>query len=302
MCDCWDWFATTFLGYPSHKRELKEAKRLVKNLVSQKDCAPILVRLAWHDSGTYDNANANKPWPNAGGAIGSIVTDHEINAGPNAGLQKAITAYLQPIKDVVPEVSWADLIQLASATAIEEKGGPAIPMKYGRIDGVPTELADPPFGLPGVCFDEDPVAHLKFVFYKYGMDDKDIVALSGAHTLGRAFKDRSGTVEEGSSGPFTKYTIRGCPYMGNSLTPGGRSWTKNWTKFDNTYFSEMANEDPDCIAFPTDKCLMTAPEFKPHFDLFARDEKAFFEAYKVSHKKLSELGCKFVPAEGITDI
>merc|ERR1712048_1297331 len=104
-------------------------------------------------------------------------------------------------------------------------------MKYGRVDGSPgiDHLAPAPFGLPGVCFDEDPVAHLKSVFYKYNMDDKDIVALSGAHTLGRAFADRSGTVKEGSGGPYTAYTQKGCPAYGggNSLTQGGRSWTKN---------------------------------------------------------------------------
>ena len=33
-----------------------------------------------------------------------------------------------------------------------------------------------------------------------GFDDEDIVALSGAHTLGRAFKERSGVVENGYGG------------------------------------------------------------------------------------------------------
>lgn len=42
--------------------------------------------------------------------------------------------------------------------------------------------------------------HLRYVFGKYdSMTDEDIVALSGAHTLGRAFKDRSGTVENGAN-------------------------------------------------------------------------------------------------------
>jgi L-ascorbate peroxidase len=280
--------------------ELQKARSLVVELVKAKDCAPILVRLAWHDSGTYDKRNDKKPWPNAGGAIGSIRTDHEMNAPPNAGLRKGLDSYLKPIKDQCPNISWADLIQLASATAVEVAGGPKIDMKYGRVDGTPTDLQPAPFGLPGVCTGgEDAVQHLKDVFYKYGMDDKDIVALSGAHTIGRAFNDRSGTVKEGSTGPFTKYTTRGCPMMGTSLTAGGRSWTKDWTKFDNTYFSEMAKKDPECIAFPTDTCLMSAKEYKPHFDLFAKDQNAFFQAYATSHKKLSELGSKFEPKEGI---
>jgi len=279
--------------------DLLTAKGLVEQLAKDISCAPILVRLAWHDSGTYDKSNASKPWPNAGGAVGSIRTDHEINAGPNAGLKKALTQYLEPIKQQVPGVSWADLIQLASATGIEAAGGPKIPMKYGRLDGIPTDLQPAPFGLPDVCLNQDPGAHLRFVFYKYGMDDKDIVALSGAHTLGRAFADRSGTVKE-SSMNGTAYTKRGCPFLANSKTVGGRSWTKEWTKFDNTYFTDMAKEDADCIAFPTDRILMTDAAFKPHFDAFAKDQNAFFEAYKVSHKKLSELGSKFYPEGGIS--
>ena len=90
--------------------------------------------------------------------------------------------------------------------------------------------------------------------------------------------------------------------MGNSLTAGGRSWTKNWTKFDNAYLTDMAKEDPDYVCFPNDRCLMTAPEFMIHFDAFAKDQSAFFKAYQQSHKKLSELGCKFEPAAGITGV
>merc|ERR1712151_444017 len=257
-----------------------------------------------------DKAKKSKPWPEAGGATGSILTEHEINAGPNAGLKKAITRYLQPIKDECPEVSWADLIQMGSATAIEVLGGPKIPIKYGRVDGNPVELAPPPFGLPaalpefahpGVKDPKDPAEHLRFVFDKYEMDDKDIVALSGAHTIGRAYKERSGAVAEGYQGG-TAYTRAGCPYLANSETRGGRSWTKDWLKFNNSYYADMAKADKECIAFPTDKVLMTDPKFKPHFDLFAKDEKAFFAAYQQSHKKLSELGCKFSPEEGITGI
>ena len=37
-------------------------------------------------------------------------------------------------------ISWADLIQMASACAIQATGGPVLPMRYGRVDvkdGVP---------------------------------------------------------------------------------------------------------------------------------------------------------------------
>jgi L-ascorbate peroxidase len=295
-----------------YKAALKKAKKLCEELVKEKSCGPILIRLAWHDSGTYDNANAHKPWPEAGGATASILTDHEMNAGPNNGLRKAATSYLKAVKDQVPEISWADLIQMGSVVGIEMMGGPKIPMKYGRLDGNPQEPAPAPFGLPGalppfggrpngVKDPHDAAEHLRFVFNKYDMDDKDIVALSGAHTVGRAYKDRSGTVAEPSGGG-TAYTRAGCPILENSMTSGGRSWTKDWLTFNNSYYADMAKIDRDCITFPTDKVLMTDPKFKPHFDAFAKSQKKFFAAYAVSHKKLSELGCKFDPPEGISDI
>jgi len=296
-----------FISKPSPRvAELRKARKMCEELIQRTSCSPILVRLAWHDSGTYDNNRAHLDWPNAGGAIGSIRTQHEINAGPNAGLSKALTKYLGPIKQEVPSVSWADLIQLASATAIEMSGGPKIPMRYGRVDGEPSDKTSPPFGLPDalppfggdLADDKDPAEHLRYVFTKYDMDDRDIVALSGAHTIGRAFKDRSGTVVEGYR-KGTAYTSSGCPFVLNSETLGGRSWTKYWLSFDNSYFADMAAQDSECVAFPTDKVLMTDPEFKPHFDEFAASQPAFFAQYKESHRKLSELGARFEPEGGI---
>jgi L-ascorbate peroxidase len=290
------------------KKDLLKAKKLLTELIQEKSCGPILIRLAWHDSGTFDKANADKPWPDAGGATGSIRTDLEITAGPNAGLKKALVSYLKPVKDQVPRVSWADLIQMGSALSVELMGGPKIPMRYGRLDGFPVNPAPPPFGLPdalppfGGPNPQDPAAHLRYVFYKYGMDDRDIVALSGAHTIGRAFKDRSGTVEEGPT-DGTAYTKLGAPELLNSKTMGGRSWTKNWLKFDNSYFADMATPDYDnLVTFPTDAILPIDPGFKPHFEEFAKDQNAFFKQYALSHKKLSELGSKFAPTGGVTGL
>jgi len=292
-------------GSSEQVAQLKKAKSMILKMLHAKDAQAILVRLAWHDSGTFDNTRANLPWPEAGGAIGSITTEYEHTAGANAGLHKGRSKYLINIKKACPLVSWADLIQMASATSIEFAGGPKVEMRYGRLDGVPKNPTKPNFGLPDALppfggplnDDHDPAEHLRYVFTKYGMDDRDIVALSGAHTIGRAFADRSGTVKEAQS-DGTKYTTRGCPFLGNSETFGGRSWTKTFLKFDNTYFTEMGSDD-QCVTFPTDAVLKTDAGFKPHFDEFAASEEAFFAAYAKSHKKLSELGSKFSPAAGL---
>jgi L-ascorbate peroxidase len=132
-----------------------------------------------------------------------------------------------------------------------------------------------------------------------GLSDKDIVALSGAHTLGRARLDRSGFGKES-----TKYTVNG------PGKPGGQSWTVSghacggagaggggggpaaaeiirrptlppptptptpkstpthalqpeWLKFDNSYFVEIKEKrDAELLVLPTDAALFEDPAFK----------------------------------------
>ena len=47
------------------------------------------------------------------------------------------------------------------------------------------------------------VDHIRDVFYRIGFNDRDIVALSGAHSLGRCHKERSRF-----DGPWTYHTYK----------------------------------------------------------------------------------------------
>lgn len=73
-------------------------------------------------------------------------------------------------------------------------GGPVIDMKYGRKDATSGEFCAEegylPAGNPPFPDAATPQDHLRKVFYRQGFDDQGIVALSGAHTLGRARKVR----------------------------------------------------------------------------------------------------------------
>lgn len=100
--------------------------------------------------------------------------------------------------------------------------------------------------------------------------------------------------------------------------PGGCSWTKNWLTFDNSYYSRIIqhidgtkqtdergnhiqnNEGDYLLCLPVDQALFTCPEFHPYFMKYANDQEVFFEDYKIAHKKMSELGCKFDPSAGFT--
>lgn len=70
-----------------------------------------------------------------GGANGSIRFKPEIEHGANAGLTNALKL-LEPIKKKHPNVGYADLMQMASAVAIEVTGGPKIPMRYGKYSSM----------------------------------------------------------------------------------------------------------------------------------------------------------------------
>ncbi|XP_030455069.2 probable L-ascorbate peroxidase 6, chloroplastic/mitochondrial isoform X1 [Syzygium oleosum] len=269
----------------SDPEQLKGAREEIKELLKTKFCHPILVRLGWHDSGTY-NKNIEE-WPKRGGANGSLQFEMELKHAANAGLVNALKL-LEPIKEKYPSLTYADLFQLAGATAIEEAGGPKIPMKYGRVDvsrpeECPEEGRLPAAGPPS------PADHLREVFYRMGLNDKEIVALSGAHTLGRSRPERSGWGK-----PETKYTKDG------PGAPGGQSWTVQWLKFDNSYFKDIKERrDEDLLVLPTDGVLFEDPSFKVYAEKYAEDQEAFFKDYAEAHAKLSNLGAKFDPPEGI---
>ncbi|OIT38963.1 synaptotagmin-1 [Nicotiana attenuata] len=238
-------------------KEIEKARRDLRALISSKNCAPIMLRLAWHDAGTYDAKSKT------GGPNGSIRNEEEFSHGANNGLKIALD-FCEAVKSKHQKITYADLYQLAGVVAVEVTGGPTIDFVPGRKDSSvsPKEgrLPDAKQGVP----------HLKDVFYRMGLSDKDIVALSGGHTLGRAHPERSGF-----DGP----------------------WTKEPLKFDNSYFVELLKgETEGLLKLPTDIALLDDPEFRQYVELYAKDEDAFFRDYAISHKKLSELG--FTPSSG----
>ena len=75
------------------------------------------------------------------------------------------------------------------AVAIETLGGPKIGFKAGRVDSMDPKDVTPDGRLP----DADKgnpmktAAHLREIFGRMGFNDQEIVALAGAHALGRCY-------------------------------------------------------------------------------------------------------------------
>lgn len=93
-----------------------------------------------------------------------------------------------------PWISYSDLWILAGVCAIQEMQGPIIPYRPGRNDR-DVAACTPDGRLPDAT---KGARHLRDIFFRMGFDDREIVALSGAHALGRCHTDRSGF-----SGPWT---------------------------------------------------------------------------------------------------
>lgn len=123
-----------------------EIKKIVPNdEYDDGSTGPVLVRLAWHASGTYDKETGT------GGSNGATMRYKiESSDSANNGLEHA-RKFLEPIKEKFPWISYSDLWTLGGVVAIEAMGGPVVPWKPGRVDDVDDKYVPPNGRLPDVC-------------------------------------------------------------------------------------------------------------------------------------------------------
>eukprot|EP01024_Parvocaulis_polyphysoides_P041614 TRINITY_DN38187_c0_g1_i1.p1 TRINITY_DN38187_c0_g1~~TRINITY_DN38187_c0_g1_i1.p1 ORF type:complete len:274 (-),score=33.66 TRINITY_DN38187_c0_g1_i1:145-966(-) len=136
---------------------------------------PLMLRLAFHDAGTYSAMD------NTGGPNASI--QYELDRPENKGLKRGwkLIGEVQKSVEGTPLaflLSPADIIALAGAYSVKATGGPQIEVKIGRVAA--TE-ADPEDRLPGENFS---ISEIKQSFERAGFTIPEMVALSGAHTIG----------------------------------------------------------------------------------------------------------------------
>ncbi|KAL4893862.1 heme peroxidase [Aspergillus ambiguus] len=238
---------------------------------------PVLVRLAWHASGTYDKETGT------GGSNGATMRfAPESDHGANAGLKHA-RDFLEPVKAKFPWISYSDLWTLAGACAVQELGGPAIPWRPGRQDK-DVAACTPDGRLPDGAKDQ---RHIRDVFYRMGFNDQEIVALIGAHALGRAHTDRSGFDGPWNFSPtvFTNEFFR--------MLVDEKWQNRKWN--GPAQFTDKTTQT--LMMLPTDVALTKDKEFKKHVDRYAKDSDAFFKDFADVYVKLLELGVPFTSDE-----
>lgn len=95
---------------------IESCERQLAQTIADNACGPEMMRLAALDVC-------------CGAADGAIV----LAEGEDASVDNAIRV-LKTAKVQHPQISWADIVQMAGAVAVHLGGGPVVPMKYGRID------------------------------------------------------------------------------------------------------------------------------------------------------------------------
>ncbi|KAI3911811.1 hypothetical protein MKX01_038253 [Papaver californicum] len=244
-----------FNGFGVHAAELVTDKTLiiregVRKVMTKGKAAGIL-RLVFHDAGTFDMNDKS------GGMNGSIV--YELDRPENAGLKKSVKI-LEKVKselDGSEPVTWADLIAVAGAEAIFLCGGPFIPVQLGRID---LKVPDPEGKLPEETLD---VSALKQSFLSKGFTTQELVALSGAHTIGG----------KGFGSP---------------------------TVFDNSYYKILLEKpwasSASMIGLPSDHVLVEDADCLRWINTYADNQRKFFEDFKNAYIKLVNSGAMWKDA------
>lgn len=251
---------------------IAEKMRAEKDYDDNTGYGPVLVRLAWHSSGTYDKRD------NSGGSYGGTFRFKKEASDPlSKGLENA-TKFLAPIYEQFPWISHGDLYTLGGITAIQELHGPKIPWRPGRVDTGADTVPDNG-RLPPPEWNADKVRH----FYdRFGFTDQETVALLGAHILGKTHLKNSGY-----DGPWDDDTnIFTNEFYANLLK-------ENWKYEKNAAGNMQYDSKKGIMMLPTDYALIQDPKYLVYVKKYANDQDAFFEDFKNVFVKLLERGITF---------
>ncbi|XP_031120111.1 lignin-forming anionic peroxidase-like [Ipomoea triloba] len=180
-------------------------------------------------------------------------------------------------------VSCADVLSVAARDAIAAVGGPSWTVKLGRRDST---MASRTIDLPSPF---DNLDRLISSFASKGLNTRDMVALSGAHTLGQArcflFRDRiygNGTdIDVG----FANTRRRNCPKdTGNGNLAPLDLVTPN--SFDNNYYKNLLQKKG---LLQSDQVLFSGGATDSIVSEYARSPQVFQADFASAMIKMSEI-------------
>ncbi|PIA58055.1 hypothetical protein AQUCO_00500170v1 [Aquilegia coerulea] len=219
---------------------LKTVSAVVKSAIAkERRMGASLLRMHFHDC--FVN-----------GCDGSILLDDtskftgEKNAGPNRNSVRGFNV-IDDIKSAVEKVcpkvvSCADILATAARDSVVILGGPTWDVKHGRRDARSASQAAANRNIPAPTFS---LSNLISSFQAQGLSAKEMVALSGSHTIGLArcttFRSRIYN-DSNIDTSFAKTRQGSCPRISgsgdNNLAPLD---IQTPTAFDNKYYKNLIN-------------------------------------------------------------
>ncbi|XP_051113385.1 cationic peroxidase 1-like [Andrographis paniculata] len=256
-----------------------------KAVLSERRMGASLLRLHFHDC--FVN-----------GCDGSVLLDDtesftgEKTAGPNANSLRGFEV-IDSIKSEVERlcpgvVSCADILAMAARDSVVALGGPSWMVQLGRRDSTTASIDAANRDIPSPVMD---VGDLISAFSKKGFSPKEMVALSGAHTIGQArcrvFRNRiyNDTDIFGSFATSLKTNCRSSVDADDdNLSPID---AVSPASFDNTYFKNLVgnkglmHSDQQLFAGggPTDTVVAA----------YTKDPSSFFADFASAMSKMANL-------------
>ncbi|XP_050216019.1 peroxidase 16 [Mercurialis annua] len=199
--------------------------------------------------------------------------------------------------DSVPQcknkVSCADILALATRDVINLAGGPFYGVELGRRDGRISTKAGVQRKLPGPHFN---LTQLNSLFASHSLSQTDMIALSGAHTLGFSHCSRfskriynytpKNRIDPTLNFQYAIQLRQMCPTRVDSRIAINMDPTTPQL-FDNAYFKNLQQGKG---LFTSDQILYTDPRSRPTVNLFASNNVAFQNAFISAIQKLGRVG------------
>jgi peroxidase len=188
-------------------------------------------------------------------------------------------------------VSCADIIIMASRDAVALTGGPDWEVKLGRLDSLTASQEDSDNIMPSPRANASTLIDL---FQRFNLTVKDLVALSGSHSIGkgRCFsimfrlynQSGSGKPDPAIDPSFRQELDKLCPLDVDQNKTGNLDATP--VIFDNQYFKDLVGGRG---FLNSDQTLFTFPRTKGFVRFYSRDQNEFFKAFVEGMLKMGDL-------------
>ncbi|KAI3409738.1 Peroxidase, partial [Psidium guajava] len=192
-------------------------------------------------------------------------------------------------------VSCADILAIAARDVVVLAGGPSFNVELGRRDGLTSKASRVAGKLPQPEFD---LGQLNTIFSRNGLTQSDMIALSGAHTVGFSHCNRfanrlysfssSSPVDPTLSSTYAAQLMQACPRNVDPQIAIDMDPVTPQT-FDNTYYKNLVQ---GMGLFTSDESLFTNSASKPTVQDFANSPGKFNQAFASAMRKLGRVGAK----------